>query len=241
MKRTAAFGGRCVKELLRDPLNLFFCLAFPLVLLVMFSLFDIPAEVYRLENFAPGIILFAYSFIAMFGGMLMAADRESSFFARLAAAPMTARDFILGYALPLLPLSVVQSALFLLAAMLLGLEAGWHLLLALVVMLPAGLFYIGFGLLLGATMKQKQIGALFSLFVTLSTWLSGMWFDLNLIGNWMEAIGKCLPFWYAVDAGRAALNQNYVNLSADILVLLAWAVLMFVLAAVFFRRRLRGK
>lgn len=241
MKRTASFAGRCTKELLRDPLNLFFCLAFPLVLLVMFSLFNIPADVYRVENFAPGIVIFAYSFVSMFGSTLMAADRESSFFARLAASPMSAKDFILGYAMPLLPLSILQSALFLATAVVMGLEPGWHLLGALLVMIPAALFYIGFGLLLGATMKQKQIGALFSMFVTVSTWFSGMWFDLSLIGVWMEAIGKCLPFWYAVDAGRAILNGSSAGLVTDILVLIAWAVLMFVLAAVFFRRRLRGK
>ncbi len=241
MKRTTAFAGRCTKELLRDPLNLFFCLAFPLVLLVMFSLFHIPADVYRVENFVPGIVIFAYSFVSMFGGTLMAADRESSFFARLAASPMKARDFILGYAMPLLPLSIFQSALFLAAAVVMGLEPGWHLLSALFAMLPAAVFYIGFGLLLGATMKQKQIGALFSMFVTVSTWFSGMWFDLGLIGSWMETLGKCLPFWYAVDAGRAALNKNYVNLTTDISVLLLWAAAMFALAAVFFRRRLKGK
>lgn len=241
MNQTTAFAGRCVKELIRDPLNLFFCLVFPLVLLVMFSLFNIPADVYRVSNFAPGIIIFAYSFISMFGSMLMAADRESSFFARLAAAPMSACSFILGYAAPLLPLSLLQSCLFLITAMLTGLEPGWYILLAPVVMIPAALFYIGFGLLLGAVMKQKQIGALFSMFVTLSTWLSGMWFDLGLIGRWMEIIGKCLPFWYAVDAGRAVLNNNYVNIITDIPILLAWAVVMFVLAAVCFRRRLKGK
>ena len=241
MKRTAAFAGRCVKELLWDPLNLFFCLVFPLVLLVMFSLFNIPADVYRVENFAPGIVIFAYSFVSMFGGTLMAADRESSFFVRLAASPMTAKDFILGYAMPLLPLSILQSALFLAAAIAMGLEPGWHLLGGLLVMIPAALFYIGFGLLLGATMKQKQIGALFSMFVTVSTWFSGMWFDLGLIGSWMETLAKCLPFWYAVDAGRAALNKNYANLTTDISVLLLWAAAMFALAAVFFRRRLKGK
>jgi len=241
VKRTTSFAGRCVKELLRDPLNLFFCLAFPLVLLVMFSLFNIPADVYRVENFAPGIVIFAYSFVSMFGGTLMAADRESSFFARLAASPMSAKDFILGYAMPLLPLSVFQSALFLAAAVILGLEPGWHLLSALLVMIPAALFYIAFGLLLGATLKQKQIGALFSMFVTVSTWFSGMWFDLDLIGNWMEILGKCLPFWYAVDAGRAVLNGSTAGLVTDILMLLAWAVTLFILAAVFFKKRLRGK
>lgn len=241
MKRAFVFGDRCAKELLRDPLNLFFCLVFPLILLVMFSLFDIPADVYRVENFAPGIIIFAYSFVSMFGGTLLASDRESSFFARLAASPMNARDLIAGYTLPLLPLSILQSALFLLAAVIMGLEPGLPLLWALLVSIPAALFYIAFGLLLGATMKQKQIGALFSMFVTLSTWFSGMWFDLGLIGHWMELLGKCLPFWYAVDAGRTVLHGSTAGLLRDTLVLLAWATGMFILAVVFFRRRLKGK
>lgn len=241
MKGARVFAGRTVKELLRDPLELFFCLAFPLILLVMFSLFKIPSDVYNVENFAPGIVIFAYSFVSMFGGMLMAADRESAFFARLAASPMRAKDLILGYAAPLLPLCLLQSALFFAVALLLGLTPGFHVLLAIVVMIPVALFYIGFGLLLGAWLRQKQIGALYSLFVTLSTWLSGMWFDLSLIGSWMEAVGKALPFYYAVDAGRCALNGNTANLPLDIGVILLYAAAMFLLASLIFHNRMKGK
>lgn len=241
MKQTKAFALRCMKEVLRDPLNLFFCLAFPLVLLAMFGLFDIPAAVYRVENFAPGIVIFAYSFVSMSGGLLMASDRESAFFARLSAAPMRARDFIAGYSLPLVPLCLGQSLLFYAMALLLGLEPGWHILWAILLSLPVALFYIALGLFLGAALGQKQIGALFSLFVTLSTWLGGMWFDLELIGRWMEVLGKCLPFWYAVDLGRSALNQNYVNLLPDIAVLLLYGALLFALAAWLFGRRRKGK
>ena len=241
MKQTKAFAGRCFKEIMRDPLNLFFCLAFPLVLLVMFGMFNIPAAVYRVENFAPGIVIFAYSFVSMSGSTLMAADRESAFFARLSAAPMRARDFIAGYTAPLLPLCLLQSLLFYAAALLLGLEPGLHILWAVILSLPIALFYIAFGLFLGAALGQKQIGALFSLFVTVSTWLSGMWFDLELIGSWMAAIAKCLPFWYAVDLGRSALNQNYVNQPMDILVLLLYAAALFGLAVWLFSRRRKGK
>ena len=240
MKAFRAFSVRCAKELWRDPLNLFFCLAFPLVLLVMFSLFDIPAEVYRVENFTPGIVIFAYSFVSMAGGMLLAADRESSFFARLCAAPVRPAALLGGYALPLLPLCIAQMLLFLLTAALLGLGFSGRLVLRLVAMLPAALFYIAFGLFLGAAMGQKQIGGLFSMFVTLSTWLSGMWFDLALIGRWMEILGRALPFWYAADAGRAVLNGNYVNLLTDIPVILAWTLVLAALAVWKFGKRLKG-
>ena len=241
MTKFKAFAGRCVREMSRDGLTLFFCLVFPLVLLVMFSLFKIPSAVYSVSNFTPGIVIFAFSFVSMFGGMLIASDRESSFFARLCAAPIRPAQLIAGYAVPLLPLAVLQIALFLAAAAVLGLGWSAKLALCLAAMLPAALFYIGFGLLLGASLGQKQIGAVYSLFVTLSTWLSGMWFDLSLIGRWMEVAAKILPFWYAVDAGRAVLNGNYENLLTDIPVLLAWALGMFALAVWQFGRRLKGK
>ena len=75
MKQIRVFAGRTRKELLRDPLDLFFCLAFPLVLLVMFSLFKIPSDVYRIENFAPGIVIFAYSFVSMSRGVQLGTNR----------------------------------------------------------------------------------------------------------------------------------------------------------------------
>ncbi len=241
MKQARAFARRCGKEIMRDPLNLFFCLAFPLVLLVMFTMFNIPAAVYRVENFAPGIVIFAYSFVSMSGAMLMASDRESALFARLSAAPMRAGDFLRGYTAPLLPLCLVQSLLFYAAAVALGLPLTPDILWAILLSVPVALFYIAFGLFLGTALGQKQIGALFSLFVTLSTWLSGMWFDLSLLGRWMEISGRIFPFYYAVDLGRSALNGDYVNFPVDIIVLLLYALALFLLSVWLFDRRRKGE
>src|SRR5690606_25449356 len=61
------------------------------------SMADIPIEIFKIENFAPGIAMFSLSFIALFSGNLLANDRSSSFLARLFASPLTARDYIVGY------------------------------------------------------------------------------------------------------------------------------------------------
>ena len=241
MNQASALARRCGKEVLRDPLNLFFCLLFPLVLLVMFALFDIPAAVYRVENFAPGIVIFAYSFSSMSGGLLLAADRESALFSRLSAAPLRARALLWGYTAPLLLLCLGQSLLFYAAAAALGLPLGWNILWAILLSLPTALLYIAFGLLLGVAMNQKQIGGLFSMFVTLSTWLSGMWFELSQIGGWLDLLGHIFPFHYAVDLGRAALNNDYVNLWTDLAVLLLYAAALFALAMWLMERRRKGK
>lgn len=137
--RAAAFAKRNLKELLRDPLTLFFGLGFPLVLLVLMNVIqrNVPVQIFALETLAPGIALFGLTFLALFSGLLLARDRTSAFLARLTASPMTAADFLLGYLLPLLPLAVGQSAICLGAAAVLGLPLSWNLLAVVLSLIPS--------------------------------------------------------------------------------------------------------
>ena len=71
--RAAAFAKRNLKELLRDPLTLFFGLGFPLVLLVLMNVIqrNVPVHIFELETLAPGIALFGLTFLALFSGLLL--------------------------------------------------------------------------------------------------------------------------------------------------------------------------
>ena len=118
--RIKAFAVRNLKELLRDPLTLFFGVGFPMVLLLLMNLIQrsIPVHIFALETLAPGIALFGLTFLALFSGLLLARDRTSAFLARLTASPMTAADFLLGYLLPMLPMAAGQSVICMGAAVL---------------------------------------------------------------------------------------------------------------------------
>ena len=72
-----AFSIRCVKEILRDPLNLAFGLGFPLVLLVLLSAIqaNIPVALFEIDNLTPGIAVFGLSFMTLFSATLIARDR----------------------------------------------------------------------------------------------------------------------------------------------------------------------
>ena len=126
--RILLFARRNTKEVLRDPVNFFFGLGFPLVLLVLLSIITgaIPPEagnpMFELSNLAPGLAMFGSVFMALFAGMLLSKDRTSSFLMRLFTSPMSSVDFILGYTLPMLAMTIVQAAITLLAAKLLGLK-----------------------------------------------------------------------------------------------------------------------
>jgi len=105
------FAKRCVKEILRDPINLGFGLGFPLILLALLSAIqaNIPASLFEIDTLTPGITVFGLSFMTLFSATLIAKDRESALLQRLYTTPLTGLDFIMGYMLPILPIAVGQT------------------------------------------------------------------------------------------------------------------------------------
>lgn len=122
--RLLTFSWRTAKEILRDPLNLFFGLGFPLVLIGLLTAIqaNIPASMFELNLLTPGITVFGLSFMTLFSATLISKDRESALLQRLYTTPLTALDFIFGYTLPILPITVAQAIICYIAAALLGLE-----------------------------------------------------------------------------------------------------------------------
>ncbi|MBR5252392.1 MAG: ABC transporter permease, partial [Clostridia bacterium] len=79
------FAGRNTKEILRDPLNLFFGLGFPLVLILLLSAIqaNIPVSLFEIAHLTPGITVFGLSFMTLFSAVIISKDRSSSFLERL--------------------------------------------------------------------------------------------------------------------------------------------------------------
>ena len=240
--RMLTFAKRVVKEILRDPLNLAFGLGFPVVLLLLLSAIqaNIPVAMFELAQLTPGITVFGLSFMTLFSATLIARDRDSSFLHRLYTTPMTACDFILGYTLPILPLSLLQGTVCYAVAALLGLKITVNMLWAILLMAPAALVYIALGLLCGSVLTDRQAGGLCGALLTnLSAWFSGIWFDLKLLGGWFEAIANALPFVHAVEMERAILAGNTGAILPHLCWVLGYALLLLVLAVIVFVRQMK--
>ena len=241
--KLSAFTSRNSKELLRDPLSLVFCIAFPLFLLILVAVLNKrlpPVETFRIENFAPGTVVFSFSFLTLFSGMLIAKDRTTSFLTRLFASPLTSSDYIFGYSLPLLPIALLQSAVFFIAAFFFELPVTFNVLVTLLVLIPAAVVFIGFGLLFGSIFSDKQVGGFFSVFVYMATFLSGQWLDLNMVGGVLKSIAYALPFAHAVDAAKAALAGEYSSIFPHLLWVTGYALIVFLVAVWAFRKRMKG-
>lgn len=240
--RMLTFATRNAKEILRDPLNLAFGLGFPLVLLLLLTAIqaNIPVSLFEIQQLAPGITVFGLSFMTLFSATLIAKDRGGSLLQRLYTTPLTPVDFILGYTLPILPFAVAQSAICYAAALLLGLELTVNILFAVAFMIPVSLLYIALGLLFGSVLTDKQAGGICGgLLTNLSAWLSGIWFDLELVGGIFREIAYALPFVHAVELERAVLAGNYGGIFPHLWWVLGYAFAALAAAVLLFLRQMK--
>lgn len=238
--RALIFSGRTAKEMLRDPLTILFGLGFPLILLLLLTAIqkNVPAPLFALERLTPGVAVFGQAFVTLFAATLISRDRAGSFLRRLYTTPLTGVDYILGYTLPLVPMGLMQSAVCYLAAACLGMPVtgtvGWAVLSGL----PGLLFFIGLGLLCGTVLTDRQVGGLCGALLTnLTAWLSGTWFDVDLVGGWFRRLAEALPFLHAAALQRAVLagEAAWEHLPW----VLGYMAAAFALAAAVFARRMR--
>ena len=229
--RMRVFARRCAREILRDPVNVGFGLGFPMVLLVLLSAIQssIPVSLFEIEALTPGISVFGLSFLTLFSATLIARDRESAFLQRLYTTPLTGTDFILGYILPLLPMALGQSTVCYLAAMPLGLRLNANVLWAVLGNIPMAVFYIALGLLCGSLLGVKQVGGVCGALLTnLSAWLSGVWFDLELVGGVFAKAAALLPFRHAADMAKALYAGNSEAIVAHLVPVMLYAAVIAV-------------
>lgn len=240
--RMLTFSKRCAKDILRDPLNLAFGLGFPIVLLVLLSAMqkNIPNDMFAIENLTPGVCVFGLSFITLFSATLVARDRESALLQRLYTTPLTSVDFIIGYMLPLIPISLMQGAVSYGLALCLGLDFSINLILAVLMIVPISILYISLGLLFGSVLTVKQVGGVCGgLLTNLSAWLSGIWFDISLIGGAFEKVGKMLPFYHAVELERAILKGDFSGSLSHLVIVAIYAVMVLIGASLLFLRQMK--
>lgn len=246
------FGGRVTRELLRDPLSYIFCLLTPMAMQLLFFViwYNAPEagranmEIFRADTLAPGIAYFGFSFVMLFGSLLLSRDRSTAFLTRLYATPMAAADFLIGYALPLLVLGVGQMILTFSFAAILGAVGGTPLsfvgvIRSAVALLPSLVFFVGVGLLFGALLSENAAPGLVSVVITLSGVLGGVWMPLDTMPK-LEKVFSFLPFLHGVRLARGAYRGGAEHFGLHLAVSLISAVLaaaVAVLAMHFARKR----
>ena len=237
-------SSRTAKEILRDPINLFFSLGFPLVLIFLLSTIqkNIPVSLFEVHKLTPGITVFGLSFMSLFASVIVSKDRESSLLSRLYTTPLRSMDFILGYMLPLIPISILQSLICYIASIPFGLKLSLGVVWALGGNILVSLFFISLGVLCGSVMTSKQVGGICGALLTnLSAWLSGIWFDISLVGGALKKVADVLPFIHAVEMEKALFSGNTDGIGVHVLILSLYTLGITILAVFMFLRQMNNK
>ena len=247
MKRTLVFAGRTIKEIVRDPLTVIFGIGFPVVLIILMNLMQRNVAGmaentphFALANFTPSMTVFGLAFISLFLGQLIAKDRNSAFLSRLIASPLTCAEYIAGYALPFVPLAIVQGVICFAVAMLLGLTPAVEIVFACICVIPVALLYTAIGVIFGTLLTAQQVGGIGSVLVNLAAWASGTFFTVEMVGGAFEGVCKLLPFYHSVELIRSALAGNAANISVHVIWVLGYAAVLFILGTYLFKKRMRS-
>ena len=161
--------------------------------------------------------------MTLFSATLIAKDRESALLQRLYTTPLTGIDFIVGYMLPILPIAIGQTVICYLFAIPLGLTVNINILYAILGIIPMAIFNIALGLLCGSLLGVKQVGGICGALLTnLSAWLSGVWFDLELVGGFFEKLADALPFIHAAEMEKALCAGDFALAASHV-----WPVVIY--------------
>lgn len=246
--KSFVFAKRNFKEILRDKLSLIFCFAFPLALLLILEVIitGIGTEAisatpqFEINNLAPSIAVFSFSFLTLFGSQIIAKDRSTSFQARLNTSPMKSTDFVLGYILPLLPIAFAQAVVSFVLCFFFGLSITWNLLLALVFLIPSAILFIALGLLFGSIFSGSATSGMSSIVINLAAILGGMFFPIQLMTGAIVTVANVLPFYPALQIVRMAVVGDFSQILQPLLIVLAYTIVILVLAIFVFNKRLKS-
>ena len=204
---------RLIRMTMRMPVFVMISIVQPVLWVLLFgqlfkSVTTIPgfgASSY-VQFLAPGISIMTALFGAAYSGMGLLADIDRGVLDRLLATPVSRGALIAGRILHASIQVVVQAAIILLVAFLLGARSHGGLTGVLAVFLAASLLaaaFAGFSNALALiARKQELVIAAMNFVVLPSTFLSSMIMSRNLMPGWIRGVSRFNPVNWAVTAAR---------------------------------------
>jgi ABC-2 type transport system permease protein len=209
----------------------------------------------------PGIIAQTVLQGSIFSGISIVWDREFGFLKEILVAPLGRSGIVFGKVSGNAAISIMQGIILLILSPILGITLTPLIVAELVgMMILLSIALSGLGVLIASRMKSQQgFQMIIQIIIFPLMFLSGIFFPVNNVPTWMGVISKINPVTYGVDAiRRVVLGKELADISSipgassaigitifghtmtvwqDVLVVLAFGVLLLTLAVVFFSRQ----
>jgi ABC-2 type transport system permease protein len=203
----------------------------------------IDTEITYVDFIVPGIIIFGLLILIPTSARMVVRDKEKGFLSRLLTTPARPVDFILGYSLCLVAITIAQIIIFMVAAWLLGMNIVGNFGLAFLIFFLTGLCSVGVGMVIASLSKTEQQAEPLCWLISMPlAMLSGCWFSIEMMPSYLRGFAYAFPYAHAISASRGVLIRG-VGLEAisnDFLFLIGWTVVIFAIGIILFRRSMRS-
>lgn len=170
-----------------------------------------------IEYFYPGIVVLVLLFTAIFATISVVNDRREGFLQGILISPVPRWCIVLGQALGGTTLALAQGILLLVIAPLIGIKFGFIALFTtfgVMILIAFGLTNLG--LLIAWRMDSTQgFHAIMNLILIPIWLLSGAFFPITGVPDWLGWIMKINPLSYGLTAFRHSLYYNTLNAFTD--------------------------
>ena len=215
---------REILRFLADRARMFSAFAFPLTFLVVFGagfsriVGDLGGDVSFVQFMYPGILSMTVVMSSLFAGMSVVWDREFGFLKEVLVAPLSRVGIVIGKAAGGSFTAMVQGAVMLVIAPIVGITLTPLLILKLIpLVLILSLSLSGLGILVASQMRSQQgFQFVVQLMIFPLIFLSGVFFPIDGVPAWLQVVAKVNPLTYGVDAIRQVfLGPQLVSPLAD--------------------------
>ena len=196
-------------------------------------------EISAISFFVPSVLAMALMQLGLFAALPIVEQRQNLILKRISATPIRRRTFISSNVVTRLLIALLQAVVILgLAQVVFGVTLlGNPLIFAGFVVLGA-LTFISLGYVVASfTPTEESAGALVSVLQFPLMFLSGIFFPVEVMPEYLQGVAALLPLTYLGDALRQVMvgGSPFVPLPVNVLVLGGWLVASFLISARFFR------
>jgi ABC-2 type transport system permease protein len=193
------------------------------------------------EFLVPGILGMTLLFNSIFTGLSVIEDKQFGFFKEILIAPVSRKYIVIGRGLGGATMAVIQAILVLILAFFLGFS--FPISLETVALLLLIMFLTSFGFVcLGLSFASKMTDPhgfqlIMNFFIFPLFLLSGAFFPLDQIPEWLRFVTFIDPLTYAIDSFRALLiGVSYFPIEISIACLFGFSLFGLALATWLFSR-----
>lgn len=193
-----------------------------------------------IDYLIPGLVAMSVMQLSIFAvtGQIVS-WRERGILKRLLATPIQPTVIIFSQIVSRVLITFLQaSVLILMGIILFDLTIVGNIGLVVALIVLGGLIFLSMGFALsGIASTQNVVAAIANLFVFPQMFLSGIFFPRDSFPEWLQKASDYFPLTYFSDAVRNVMvkGADIYAIRGDILGLLVWAVIMFILATRLFR------